>query len=100
MLIKVIGIPIFKYSVKLIFIPLNLADSATIKLATDPNKVKFPANVVAIARVNQIFSALAIFLMKGSSSNTAGTFDTILLNIAEIIAISATLLFAKPPMND
>ena len=59
-----------------------LADSATIKFATEPIKVKLPARVEAAARVNQPAMGFAMVLTNGFSSNTAGTFDTKLLNTA------------------
>lgn len=93
------GIPIFKYSLKSKDIPRSLADSATMRFATEPNKVKLPAKVVDIARVIQYLCVFAQFLIKGSNKRTAGTLEITLLNKAEIMLISAMLLFAKVPTN-
>ncbi|MDZ7767377.1 MAG: hypothetical protein U5K00_23665 [Melioribacteraceae bacterium] len=81
--ITAINTPDFKYSTNDKFIPLLLADSATIKFATEPINVRLPAKVVAIAKINHAFVGSGQVGMTGLNNNTAGTFETKLLNIAE-----------------
>lgn len=88
---KVIITPDFKYSLNLIFTPRFLAISTTIKLATEPNKVRLPAKVDESASVNQSFSGLSISLIIGLINKTAGTFDIRLLKIEDTIAKSIIL---------
>ena len=85
----VIGNPAFKYSTNDRCIPFDFADSATIKLATDPSNVKFPAKVVAMAKVSQATLGLTREGIRGRNSNTAGTFEMRLLNSTEITANDA-----------
>lgn len=61
----VINTPAFKYSIKEILMEYFFAVSATIKFATEPSNVKFPANVVAIPKISQPFSGEIKFGMKG-----------------------------------
>lgn len=81
----VTGIPAFKYSLKESFTPLDLADSATIRLATEPRRVRLPANVVDTARSSQRVLAFCNKGTTGLNKSTAGTFETILLTTAEIM---------------
>lgn len=55
------------------------AISTTIKFATEPSSVKFPAKVDDDARVSQAGSGLGNPAIIGFKSKTAGTFDTRLL---------------------
>ncbi len=81
----VIRRPLFRYSVKLNVTPCRFADSATIKFATEPNKVRLPAKVDDIAKANQYISLFCRGFIIGLKTKTAGTFEIILLNIKEII---------------
>lgn len=81
------------------FTPSCLADSATIKFATEPSNVKFPANVDDIAKINQAFSGLINWPINGLKSITAGTFETILLNAAAEKANNPLLPFANGSIN-
>ena len=49
---------------------------ATIKFATDPNKVRLPARVEAAARVSQPAAGLGRAVTAGLSKSMAGTFET------------------------
>jgi hypothetical protein len=83
--------PDFKYSINDKSIPLFFADSATIKFATEPIKVRLPAKVVAIAKINHEFVGSGQVVIIGLNNNTAGTFETRLLNTAEITERLTTL---------
>src|SRR5205085_1238594 len=74
------GTPTFRYSTNVSATPCGRASSATIRLAIDPNSVKFPANVETTAsRYHVCVTASAVDTGKASPgfrSNTAGTLDT------------------------
>lgn len=58
----------------------GLAVSTTMKFATDPVIVRFPASVEAIARISHALRGSAKFFTSDLSSMTAGTLLTRLLN--------------------
>mgnify|MGYP006359073209 CR=1 FL=1 len=96
----VIGIPAFKYSKNSSLIPCRFADSATIKFATEPSSVRFPAKVDDIASASQRLSALFNFKSAGLINKTAGTLETRLLKTAEITERSKIIFpLIKPWFN-
>ena len=52
----VTGIPTRQYSIRLIDVPCLRAFSTTIKFATDPKIVKFPAKVLDMAKASHAVS--------------------------------------------
>ena len=86
-----IGSPAFKYSANERLTPLFFADSATIKLATEPNNVTFPARVLDIASTNHALCGSIKLGIIGKYNNTAGTFDIKLLKTTDIKLKLATL---------
>ena len=82
------GIPAFKYAVKLSLTLRAAATSATISVAAEPSSVKLPANVEDIANVNQACCAFGSVPISGRNNKTAGTFDTTLLS-TPVVKLSA-----------
>lgn len=81
----VMGIPAFKYSLKLNLTPRFLADSGTIRLATDPSNVRLPAKVDVSASSSQNLSGSANDFIIGLITKTAGTLEIKLLNTTETV---------------
>lgn len=91
----VMGTPAFRYSVNESLTPLDFADSATIKLATEPRRVRFPANVEETARRSQKVSGSDMRGMTGLKRSTAGTLETILLMRADVTVNEAKFAWRK-----
>ena len=85
-----INAPAFVYSQNDNLIFLRPADSATIKFATEPSRVKFPANVELAASVIQPAVGLFSCAINDFKSKTAGTLETRLLNTAVMTLRSST----------
>ena len=87
--------PLLVYSQKLSFTPCRPATSATIKFATEPSRVKFPARVDEAARVSQPEVGLGNDVTAGLSKSTAGTFETRFDSTTVIAARAAAPLCRK-----
>src|SRR5438046_1267971 len=72
--IRVRGRPTRRYSQKLTVTPWRRAFSATIRLATEPSNVRFPARVLDMASASHALSCdpMGIAGMIGLNSSTAG----------------------------
>jgi len=88
--------PAFVYSQKVSSTFRRRADSATIKFATDPSKVRFPASVEAAARVSHPAAGAAIEEINGRSKSTAGTLETRLLSTT--VMRLRLITFSRPEM--
>jgi len=78
--IRVMRAPVRVYSQKVSLTSRRRADSATIRLATEPSSVRLPARVEAEARVSQPAVGLGRLAVSGRSNRTAGTLETRLLS--------------------
>ena len=77
-----ISAPLRVYSPKDSSTPRRRASSATIRFATDPNSVRFPASVVDMANPSHVCTGSGKLGTNGRKSNTAGTLEIRLLSTA------------------
>jgi hypothetical protein len=78
--------------------PSSRARCATMRLATDPTKVKLPASVEAIATTSHARCGSSEFAMNGFNTRTAGTLLTRLDSPAVTAESPKTLLRSRPPI--
>src|SRR5438093_11419557 len=70
------GTPTRQYSRNPISTRASRAASTTMRLATEPRIVRFPASVEAMARMSHARAGSPKLGITGLNSNTAGTFET------------------------